>query len=201
MVHKTTFFETDLPVRIRIMIIDSIVHDFGESDPDSNIPFSSTNLVLASMDPIAPIENLVTRWNGRRLPVISCLRMSRSFLERLYGEASQCAFPIFESSTADNLNAGDVISLVRSRETIATLVSLMGGHDDDDFTALAELLVQGRGPPIDVERATWLSEHVKTLILLGHRRKGWIAVYMGWIHQEVDGVTLGGASEVHIDQL
>ena len=62
----------------------------------------------------------------------------------------------------DNFNAGDVISLVQSRETQATFVSLMGVPDDDSFTALAELRVQGRGPPISVKRATWLAEHVET---------------------------------------
>ena len=62
----------------------------------------------------------------------------------------------------DHFGAGDVVSLVKSRAKQAAIVSLMDVPDDDVFTALAELRVQGRGPPISVQRAAWLAEHVET---------------------------------------
>ena len=149
-------------LRTDITITGCTVHGFREPDPDSNLHFSSTNLTLASMDPSATIEDLVCRWNGERLSVISCPRMSRTFLERLHGEAAPTCLSHLRIVDCDNFHAGDVIPLVQSRETQAAFTSLMGVFDDDSFTALAELRVEGRGPPISAKRATWLAEHVKT---------------------------------------
>lgn len=149
-------------LREDITIIDCTVHGFREVDPDSNLLFSSTNLTLASMDSSATIEDLVSRWNGERLSVIGCPRMSGTFLERLHGVSAPARLSHLRIVDCDNFNGGDVVSLVQSRETQATLVSLMGVPDDDMLTALVELCVQGRGPPISVKRATWLAEHVET---------------------------------------
>lgn len=149
-------------LRTDITIISCTVHGFKEPDTDSNLQFTSTNLTLASMDPSATIEDLVCRWNGNRLSVIECPRMSRPFLERLYGEAAPMFLSHLRIVDCDNFNAGDVISLVQSRETQAAFVSLMGVSDEDLFTALVELHVQGRGPPISAKRARWLADHVET---------------------------------------
>lgn len=187
-------------IREDITIIDCTVHGFREPDPDSNLQFPSTNLTLVSMDPSAMIEDLVSQWNGERLSVISCPRMSRSFLERLYGEAAPMCLSHLLIVDCDNFNAGDVICLVQSRETQATFVSLMGVSDDDSFTALAELRVRGRGPPISVKRATWLAEHVKTF--------SWDTVAKDGLRYVWDGSTgrllmlpTSGSSEVSIDRL
>lgn len=143
-----------------ITIVDCTVHGFRESDPNSSIRFSSTNLTIASMDSSTTMEDLVSRWNGERLSVISCPRVSRSFLERLHGETAPMCLSHLRIVDCDSFSVGDVISLVKSRKTQAAFVSLMGVPDDDTFTALVELRVQGRGPPISVKRARWLADHV-----------------------------------------
>jgi hypothetical protein len=148
--------------RTDITIIDCAVHGFREPDQDTNQHFSSTNLTLASMGSSAAMEDLVCRWNGESLSVINCPRMSRAFLKRLDGESAPTCLSHLRIVDCDNFNAWDVISLVKSRETQAAFVSRMGLPDDESFTALAELRVQGRGPPISVKRATWLAGHVET---------------------------------------
>lgn len=145
-----------------ITIVDCTVHGFQESDSDSNSRFASTSLTIASMNPNTTIEGLVCRWNGEQLAVIGCPRVSRAFLERLHGESAPMCLSRLRIVDCDHFGAGDVVSLVKSRAKQAAIVSLMDVPDDDVFTALAELRVQGRGPPISVQRAAWLAEHVET---------------------------------------
>ncbi|KAF8141291.1 hypothetical protein EV363DRAFT_1465187 [Boletus edulis] len=144
--------------RTNITISDCTVGGLREIDPYLNPNFSFTNLTLASMDARARIEELVYRWDGEQLSVIDCPSMTRIFLDRL--QAAPTCLSQLRIVDCDQFNAGDVIALVQSRETQAAFVSLLGGADDDAFTALAELCVRGRGPPISTKRARWLADHV-----------------------------------------
>ncbi|KAF8551036.1 hypothetical protein OG21DRAFT_1513326 [Imleria badia] len=182
--------------RTDITIVDCAVHGFRDPDPDSNVQFTSTNLALASMDPSAPIEDLVCRWNGERLSVIGCPRLSRMFLQRLHGEAAPTCLSQLRLVDCDSFDAGDVIALVQSRETQAACVSLMGA-DDDSVMALKELRVQGRGPPISVKRARWLAEHVATFCWDTVARDGVRYVWDGSVGRLM--VSASGSLEARMD--
>ena len=175
-----------LPARVGrsrdvITIIDCIIHGF--LDPCSDTHFSCAHLTIASMGLTARIEDLVSRWEGERLTLMGCNRVSRVLFQCLHGENAPMCLSHLRIVDCDNFSAGDVISLVKSRESQAASTSLMDVPDDDAFTALTESHVQGRGPSISLQRATWLAEHVDTFVWDTVARDGLRYVWDGFIEK------------------
>jgi len=125
---------------------------------------SSTSLILEGMSAgAAAIQQLVCFWNGENLSLINCPGVSAPFLLGVPTEETPPDLRRLRIVDCENVSAGGLVALVKSREIQSAINAVLPRDpDDESCVALVELHVHGRGPPISVEQAAWLANHVET---------------------------------------
>ncbi|KAH0829206.1 hypothetical protein J3R83DRAFT_2766 [Lanmaoa asiatica] len=146
-----------------VIIADCPFDGFGEHNI-FRTRVSSINLILEGMSTSASaIEALICFWNGENLSLINCPAVSGSFLRRIPTDETPPDLRRLRLVDCENVSAGALMALVRSREIQSEIDALFPGDpDDESCAALVALDVHGWGPPIDTEQALWFAEHVET---------------------------------------
>jgi hypothetical protein len=135
---------------------------FGKRS-SSRTRISSTNLILEGISAsAAAIQQLVCFWNGENLSLINCPGVSASFLLGIPTEETPPDLRRLRIVDCEDVSAGGLIALVRSREIQSAINAVVPrAPDEESCVGLVELHVHGRGPPISAEQAAWLANHVE----------------------------------------